>query len=631
MTETPDDVAEQEPEFGTRKSFAALVQEFSAFISALWNSSGRRNFLLLTIAIIGVIIATSGMQVVLNAWNKPFYNAIETKNVKSFLYYLMVFGGIASILLGLNVAQTWLAQMITQQTRKWLTRDLIEQWLAPRRLVVLGDAGDIGINPDQRVHEDARHLAELSTGLGIGLFQSTLLLFSFVGVLWVLSSGVVLSVASYSFIIPGYMVWCALIFALTGSWVSWRVGRPLIGIGVERYAREADLRFALVQVNENASGIVLNAGETDEKKRLDDELDRVLDVMRRLVNAVARLTWVTAGYGWIGIVAPIVIAAPGYFGGKLSFGELMMVVGAFNQVQNCLRWFVDNFSAIADWRATLARVMSFRQALVTLEQPRDSGTRIEYDLDPLGRLELDNVAVTWTGERAALDTPHVEVAPGDHLLIVDRTGSAHRALFSALAGLWPWGSGKISLPPRSKMMYMPERPYVPDGSLRAALTYPLAPTSFSDEDLMAALKRADLPRLGASLDRKARWAREISYDEEVRVTLARLLLLKPEWIFSEQTIDAMDEGQRAIFTSILGKELAKSAVITVSGRASATDFYNRTVNLVEEDSDADKAPAEKTDAPSVAETSAPDPAKPERATAHDDQEDTRAADTAKAT
>ncbi|WP_018183006.1 ABC transporter ATP-binding protein/permease [Kaistia granuli] len=623
MTERPDDAIPAVENDGTWEEITELARQFGAFVSALWNSAGRRNFVLLTIGIVTVIIATSGMQVVLNAWNKPFYNAIETKNVPYFLYYLMVFAGIASILLALNVAQNWLAQMITQQSRKWLTRDLIQEWLAPRRLVMLGDAGEIGINPDQRVHEDAKHLAELSAGLGIGLFQSTLLLFSFVGVLWVLSSGVVLSISGYNFVIPGYMVWCALIFALTGSWLSWRVGRPLIGIGVERYAREADLRFALVQVSENASGIVLNAGEADEKKRLDDELDRVLDIMRRFVNAVARLTWVTAGYGWVGIVAPIVIAAPGYFGGKLSFGELMMVVGAFNQVQNCLRWFVDNFSAIADWRATLARVMSFRQALVTLEQPRSSGERIQYDLDPLGRLELDNVAVTWTGERATLDVRQLEIAPGDRVLIVDRTGSGHGALFSALAGLWPWGSGKINLPPRSKVMYMPERPYVPDGSLRAALTYPLPSSSFKDEDLTAAMKRVGLTRFGASLDRKARWAKEISYDDEERLTLARLLLLKPEWIFTEQTIDALDEEQRTVFTSILENELAKSALVTVSSRASATDFYTRTANLVLDGRDEDP-PDE--DPPATADV---EPSPPERALPDDEIEDTSAPDIAK--
>jgi len=580
MTERPDD-SRPSADDGVTDEIAELIQQFRAFVEALWNSSGRRTFVLLSIGIVTVIIATAGMQVVLNSWNSPFYNAIETRNFSSFLYYLMVFFGIAGVLLVLNVAQTWLAQMITLQSRQWLTRDLIEQWMAPRRLVLLGDAGEIGINPDQRVHEDARHLAELSAGLGIGLFQSTLLLVSFVGVLWVLSSGVVLSIAGYSFIIPGYMVWCALIFALTGSWVSWRVGRPLIGIGVERYAREADLRFAMVQVNENANGIVLNAGEPDEKRRLDEELGRVVEVMRRFVNSLARLTWVTAGYGWIGLVAPIVIAAPAYFGGTLSFGELMMVVGAFNQVQNSLRWFVDNFSSIADWRATLARVMTFRQALVTLEQPRSSGERIEYDLEPLGNLELDHVAVDWTGQRAVLDETSVEIAPGDRVLIVDRTGAAHGALFSALAGLWPWGSGKISRPPRANVMFMPERPYVPDGSLRAALTYPADPAGFRDEVLTEAMQRVGLGRLTGSLDRKARWGKEISYDDEERLTFARLLLLKPRWVFTEQTIDGLDENQRDIFTSIINQDLAGSAVVTVSSRATTSDFYTRTINLVD--------------------------------------------------
>jgi putative ATP-binding cassette transporter len=580
MTERPHDTSPSASD-GVTDEIAELVLQFKAFVSALWNSSGRRDFVLLSVGIVTVIIATAGMQVVLNAWNSPFYNAIETRNFSSFLYYLMVFFGIAGVLLVLNVAQTWLAQMITLQSRQWLTRDLISEWLTSRRLVLLGDAGEIGINPDQRVHEDAKHLAELSAGLGIGLFQSTLLLFSFVGVLWVLSSGVVLHLGEYSFTIPGYMVWCALVFALTGSWVSWRIGRPLIGIGVERYAREADLRFAMVQVNENANGIVLNAGEPDEKQRLDDELARVIDITRRFVNALARLTWVTAGYGWIGLVAPIVIAAPAYFGGTLSFGELMMVVGAFNQVQNSLRWFVDNFSSIADWRATLARVMSFRQALVTLEQPRSSGERIVYDHEPLGNLELQNVAVDWTGERAALDEADVAIEPGDRVLIIDRTGSAHGALFSALAGLWPWGSGKISLPPRAKVMFMPERPYVPDGSLRAALTYPSAASGFKDEDLVKAMQRVGLGRLTGSLDRKARWAKEISYDDEERLTFARLLLLKPQWIFTEQTVDGLDDEQRGIFTSIINEDLAKSAVVTVSGRATTSDFYTRTINLVD--------------------------------------------------
>lgn len=569
-----DDTAEERP-----SETAELIRQFSDFVLALWRSSGRSTFILLTVGIVTVILATNAMQVALNAWNKPFYDAIEQKNIRSFITYLMVFGGIAGVLLALNVAQTWLDQMIKLQSRKWLTRDLIEQWLAPRRLVMIRNAGEIGVNPDQRVHEDARHLAELSAGLGIGLFQSSLLLASFIGVLWVLSSGIALSFNGTSVVIPGYMVWCALIYAATGSWLSWQVGRPLIGIGIERYAREADLRFAMVQVSENANGIALNAGEADEKNRLGEELERVLAVMRQLVGAIARLTWVTAGYGWVGIVAPIVIAAPGYFGGQLTFGQLMMVVGAFNQVQGSLRWFVDNFSAIADWRATLSRVMTFREALTSLEARGHSGEHIAYANEG-DHLALDNVRITWTDTGAELEPKTVDVKPGDRLQIIDGTGRGRGAFFSALAGLWPFGSGKISLPAGARTMFLPERPYMPDGTLRAAITYPAAPSDFSDEQLNAALARVDLTRLAASLDRRSRWSRELSYDDEARLTFARLLLLKPDWIFTEQSIDTLDERQRRIFRSILDDELKQAALVTVAGRASTSDFYKRTADLV---------------------------------------------------
>lgn len=569
-----DDTAEERP-----SETAELIRQFSDFVLALWRSSGRSTFILLTVGIVTVILATNAMQVALNAWNKPFYDAIEQKNIRSFITYLMVFGGIAGVLLALNVAQTWLDQMIKLQSRKWLTRDLIEQWLAPRRLVMIRNAGEIGVNPDQRVHEDARHLAELSAGLGIGLFQSSLLLASFIGVLWVLSSGIALSFNGTSVVIPGYMVWCALIYAATGSWLSWQVGRPLIGIGIERYAREADLRFAMVQVSENANGIALNAGEADEKNRLGEELERVLGVMRQLVGAIARLTWVTAGYGWVGIVAPIVIAAPGYFGGQLTFGQLMMVVGAFNQVQGSLRWFVDNFSAIADWRATLSRVMTFREALTSLEARGRTGEHIAYANEG-DHLALDNVRITWTDTGAELEPKTVDVKPGDRLQIIDGTGRGRGAFFSALAGLWPFGSGKISLPAGARTMFLPERPYMPDGTLRAAITYPAAPSDFSDQQLNAALARVDLTRLAASLDRRSRWSRELSYDDEARLTFARLLLLKPDWIFTEQSIDTLDERQRRIFRSILDDELKQAALVTVAGRASTSDFYKRTADLV---------------------------------------------------
>jgi putative ATP-binding cassette transporter len=256
----------------------------------------------------------------------------------------------AGALLVLNVAQTWLNQATKVKLREEVVCDLLDQWLRARRAFRLTYAGEIGANPDQRIHEDARHLTELSTDLGIGLLQSSLLLGSFIGVLWMLSGSVMFHVSGLSFAIPGYMVWCALLYTGIASWISWLVGRPLTQLYADRYAKEAELRFALVHLNEHIDSVSLYGGEEDEKQHIITELKDVLRTMWRIVGATTRLTWITSGYGWSTIIAPILIAAPGYFRGNLSFGALMMAVGAFIQVQQSLRWAIDNFSTIADRR-----------------------------------------------------------------------------------------------------------------------------------------------------------------------------------------------------------------------------------------------------------------------------------------
>src|SRR5271157_5089934 len=301
---------------------ARLAPQVITMLRVLWGSPQRTKILLLGVSLVVVIGSTAYGQIVLNAWNRPFYDAIGRRDLHGFLVQLMVFGVIAGVLLVLNVAQAWLNQMTKVKLREGVVRDLFNEWLKPRRAFRLGNAGEMGANPDQRIHEDARHLTELSTDLGIGLLQSSLLLGSFIGVLWILSRNVTFHVNGRSFAIPGYMVWCALVYASTASWLSWRVGRPLIQLNSEHYAREADLRFALVRLNEHSDSVALFGGEQDEKQRLTTELENVLRVMRRIVSANTWLTCITASYGWFTIIAPVVVASPGYFGGDLSFGAL---------------------------------------------------------------------------------------------------------------------------------------------------------------------------------------------------------------------------------------------------------------------------------------------------------------------
>jgi putative ATP-binding cassette transporter len=559
-----------------------LVPQILMMGRAFMDSSQRNKILLLGLAIVAVIGATAFGQIKLNAWNRPFYDALARKDLGEFLDQLMVFAFIACGLLILNVAQAWLNQTTKLRLREGLVRDLFDEWLKPRRAFRLVNAGEMGSNPDQRIHEDARHLTELSTDLGIGLLQSSLLLGSFIGVLWMLSGNVTFHLSERSFAIPGYMVWCALVYAGTASWLSWRIGRPLIQLNTDHYTQEAELRYALVRLNEHIDSVALCGGEEDEKQRLTTGLEDVLRVMRRIVGASTRLTWITAGYGWFTIIAPILIAAPGYFGGDLSFGELMVAVGAFIQVQQALRWFIDNFGTIADWRATLLRIASFRETIVTMDRLGATENRIEFVELGGGKFSFEDLEIATPTGCTTLSERQVEIALGDRVLIVGEPGTGKTILFRAIAGLWPWGSGRIALPSSDGVMFMPRQPYVPLGTLRAALAYPSPETAYQDEELGAVLQCAGLSRLSSSLDRTARWDRELTDDEQQCLVLTRILLHKPRWVVIDQALDALDDHARTRVISLLSDRLKDAAVIHIGRPETRKRFFTRVLHLIKD-------------------------------------------------
>jgi vitamin B12/bleomycin/antimicrobial peptide transport system ATP-binding/permease protein len=385
------DLAESEP---IEEGIGDLAHQCREFLTALWRSPGRRSLALLIVGMVLVICATAAAQVGLNAWNRPFYEAIAERKFPAFLEQLLVFTVIASCLLVLNVAQAWLREMIKLNSREWLTRDLFGEWLKPGRSVRLARAGEVGVNPDQRIHEDARRLTELSAELGVGLLQASLLLLSFLGVLWSISGALQIWICGVSFRIPGYIVWCALLYAASGSWLTWRVGGPLVGMNSRRYQRESEFRFALFQVGQQTQNIARPWGGEGERRRLGLDLEKVLGMVREIVDATARLTWITAGYGWISIVAPIAVASPAYFTGKLSFGELMVVVGG------------------SDWRATLSRVVKFREALLVSESSHEQESRVLHLRDFANHLGLPYDGAS-TGKRAVPHAIELDVERGD--------------------------------------------------------------------------------------------------------------------------------------------------------------------------------------------------------------------------
>src|SRR5258708_22237372 len=343
---------------------SGLVPQLSMMSRALWAAPVRNTLFLLSGSLFLVIAVTAYGQIRLNSWNQPFYDALSRRDFAQFLVQLGVFGLIAGTLLILNVAQRWLVETVKLKLRRGLALDLIKNWMQPGRAFRLSQAGPMGVNPDQRMHEDARHLTELSADLGVGLLQSSILLATFIKVLWSLSNNFVFHVGDRHFAVPGYMVWAAIVYSGSASLLSYWVGRNLVDRNAQRYAREADMRFSLVRVNEHIDAIALAAGEADEERRIEVDLAAVLAATGRLGTGLTNLTWITAGSGLGSVGAPLRRPGPLGFRGDNSLRGPLLASGAFIQVQSSLRWFVDNFSTIAAWRATLLRVASFHPALL---------------------------------------------------------------------------------------------------------------------------------------------------------------------------------------------------------------------------------------------------------------------------
>ncbi|WP_418131167.1 ABC transporter ATP-binding protein/permease [Variovorax sp. 375MFSha3.1] len=568
-----------------------VFRQVGELIGALRGSPVSRKLVGLIGAIVVVVGLTAYGQIELNSWNKPFYDAISRRDLNEFIVQVGVFAVIAGALLVLNVAQRWLGETLQLRLREAVVNDLVGLWLQPRRAFWLQASGPMGAHPDQRMHEDTLKLCDLSVNLGVGLLQATMLFGSFASVLWVLSKDFSIFFNGQDHVLPGFMLWAAIAYAVAGSLAAYWVGNGLISRNAERYAREGELRFSLTRINEHLDGISLAGGEADEKRRVAVHFGDVLRATSRVVLGLTNLTWATAGFGWITVIAPTLVAAPLYFSGKVSFGGLMMAAAAFTQAQSSLRWFVDNFSIIADWRATLLRVTDLRRMLASDLEAQAGGSRIAYEEGEAGTLAMEALDVrSWNGHDR-LDVPALVVRRGQCALILGTPGTEKTLLFRALAGLWPWGSGTVRRPDGETIHYMPRgTPYIPRGTLAEVLSYAMEPTTYPREAMVAALESVGLQRLEPLLDRTGRWESDLSMDEQLRLGFARVVLQEPPWLVMDEAFSAFDDDTLELIIGALGK-LTRTGIIHIGSAGGAHDrLFTQVVHLVKAPHDVPEEP-----------------------------------------
>ncbi len=581
MTESDDLVAKLDIDSA---NFGFLAQ-LRMMLGAFWGTKIKGRIIALAIALLVIILATTYAQYRLNSWNAPFYDSLQRRDLDAFLVQLEVFAVIAGVLLVLNVIQAFLNQMMALYMREGVTRDLIDQWMKAGRAIKLTNFGAIGINPDQRLHEDARNLAEITTALSIGLVSSSILLVSFIGVLWEISADFAFDLYGHHIAIPGYMVWAALIYAGSASLLSSFVGRNLPTINADRYSKEAELRFSLMHANENLASITLARGEESERGQIQNAVTTVLAVIKRQALAITNLTWVSSGFGWLTLVAPILIASPVYFNGMLSFGWLMVAVGAFTQVNAALRWYIDNFRQIADWKAALYRVSTFRKALLEMDSSDATQSDLKHTYGQDQKIVLSKLCIlpgppgTPTDRGLKIPESEIVIEPGERVMVNGDASVNRHLLFQALAGLWNWGKGEITLPPQADILFMPQKRYFPDTPMRAAVAYPRDPASFDDATIRDALTRAGLERLASDLDRHERWDRVLEEDDQARLRLANVLLTAPKWLILDDAMEGLEPETQEEILKVMA-EMKDTAIIYIGRQELFQEIMNaRAIHL----------------------------------------------------
>lgn len=540
-----------------------------AMTTPYWRSEEKGKAWTLLIAVIALTLFSVAISVWINSWYKDFYNALQRKDEAAFWQLILYFCGIATVAILGAVYRLYLTQMLTIRWRAWLTEKHFKRWLDHKNYYQL-EQGGYTDNPDQRISEDLNTYTANTLSLGLGLLRTIVSLVSFSIILW----GVSGSIEVFGIEIPGYMFWCALLYAAVGSWLTHLIGRRLIGLNNKQQRFEADLRFSMVRVRENAESIALYNGEPNENRRLSNRFGLVWHNFWDIMRVSKRLTFFTSGYGQIAIIFPFVVAAPRYLSGKIELGELMQINSAFGNVQENFSWFITAYSDLAAWRATCDRLLSFRQAMSDNEQRTPA-----IDVQNQGSdLQVHNLGLDLADGRHLLTDADMTVEPGERVMLSGRSGSGKSTLLRAMGHLWPAGHGNIRLP-AARYLFLPQKPYLPIGTLREALSYPQPGDTYAPERYAQVLETCRLPHLVGRLDEANHWQRMLSPGEQQRLAFARALLYAPQWLYMDEATSAMDEEDEATLYQALIDQIPGLSIVSVGHRSSLKRFHPRHVRI----------------------------------------------------
>ena len=511
---------------------------------------------------------------------RQIFDAMQYRDVDSFFRALAVFFGLVLIFLVVAAYRIYFRQRLEIRWRQWLTDHYLGRWMesgAYYRMQLHERETD---NPDQRIAEDVRDYVASALGLSLSLLSSLAALVSFLGILWSLSGEWHFRVGSSEFEVPGFMVWVALLYSGVSTWFTHRVGRHLVPINFEQQRFEADFRYTLVRFRENVEAVALSNGEEGERRSAVDSFRHVVGNWLRLIRAQRDLSLVTTGFGQANGVVPLLVAAPSFFLGRLTLGAVMQANIAYVQVSSALTWFVNAYVEIARWRASVERLLSFADAI---DQGEEVARGIEVVQGAEGVIRLVNLRVELPSGRVLLDGVNGTIAAGDKVVVIGPSRSCKSTLVRVFAGIWPFGRGRVERPEKDLMLFVPQQPYLPIGTLRAAASYPAPEGAFSDDRIREALGLLDLGRFAERLDEREHWEQHMSSEEQQRLALARVLILEPDWIFLDEATSTLDEAVEERFYGLLEERLPRAAIVTVAHRPGVAQFHDKRWTIVPHD------------------------------------------------